>query len=104
MTILSDLKKAQADAQELPNAQASDVTIFDPQEWGPLATKIAKAYPDLTVDADQVRKGGKTADGNPIKLAVFVAPRNRAEGIPSRNVTLYSSGKAVWTNLEAVAA
>lgn len=104
MTILSDLKKAQAEAQELPNAQTSSVTVFDPQKWGPLATAIAKSYPALTVDADQVRKGGKTADGNPIKLAVFVAPRNRAEGIPSRNVTLYSSGKAVWTNLEAVAA
>ena len=104
MTILSELKKAQADAQELANSAVPVTTMFDPQQWGPLATGIAKAYPDLSVDADQIRKGGKTADGNPVKLAVFVAPRNRAEGIPSRNVTLYSSGKAVWTNLEPVAA
>ena len=104
MSIVDQLKQAQSDAKEMGNTAMPFTSIFDPQDWEGLAEGIAQAYPDLSVDADQVRKGGKTADGNPVKLAVFVAPRNRAEGIPARNVTLYSSGKAVWTNLEPVSA
>jgi len=82
MSIVDQLKQAQSDAKELGSTAMPFTTIFDPQDWEGLAERIAQAYPDLSVDSDQVRKGGKTTNGNPVKLAVFVAPRNRAEGIP----------------------
>lgn len=79
------------------------VTFFSPGEWEKVVLAIAEAYPDLILDATQVTNSGLGKNGMPIKLAYFSARSDKAKNMPARNVTLFSSGKVVWTNLEPVA-
>jgi len=75
-------------------------TLFATKLADELCGQIEAAYPDLSPDLDAVRKAGAGKDGGPQKLAVYARKADKASGIKAANVTLYGSGKAVWTNCE----
>ena len=97
-----DWNKVQKEAaKKVVAGQANNVrvTTFLAKDAEELCARIEQAYPDLQPDVNAVINAGAGADGKAQKLAVYTRPRNRAEGIPAANVTLYRSGKAVWTGL-----
>lgn len=104
MDVIAALKKAQKKTQPM-NTQVTrpEVVHFQPKTWDKYLTKIMETYPDLEIDLQAVENAGRAATGEPVKYAVLKRGKNAAEGIKAANVTLYSSGKAVFTNLAAIA-
>lgn len=94
----------QAAAEKIVARQVNPTTVtyFQLKDADKLCARIEKAYPDLMPDVKSVENAGVGRDGGPVKLAVY--KRGRMGGTPAGNVSLYSSGKAVWTNLEPIGA
>lgn len=100
---IKDFKAAQKKASPLANTGAMpETTIIAPADWDKLCAKIEEAYPDLQPDFAAVVAAGKGKNGMAVKLAVYKAAGNKAAGLKSRNVTVYSSGKVIWTNLAPI--
>ena len=101
--MIAALKKAQKRTKAVTTQiTRPEVIVFQPKTWETYLSKIAEAYPDLGLDLAAVENAGRAATGEPVKYAVLTRAKNPAEGIKAANVTLYSSGKAVFTNLAAV--
>ena len=77
------------------------VTALAPKQFSALCKAIEAAYPDLTGDEQAVENAGVGKNGAAVKLAVYARPKG--SGLPGANVTIYGSGKVVWTNLEPIA-
>lgn len=92
-----------AKAKVMPTqVNPTKVTFYDTHAFAKACAAIEAAYPDAVASEDAVIAAGVGRDGAPIKMAVYIRKANKAEGQKSANVTLYNSGKAVWTNLEPV--
>lgn len=77
------------------------VTQYARKDFARLCKLIEKTYSDLAPSEAAVAAAGIGRDGDPIKMAVYT--RKAGNGLKASNVTLYCTGKAVWTNLEPVA-
>lgn len=97
--------KAHKAAKQKVMAVQSNPTVvgsFSLKDFGALCEAIEAAYPDLVPNIDAVASAGVGKNGEPIKMALYARPANKAEGLKAANVTLYGSGKAVWCNLAPV--
>lgn len=95
-------KRAVKNVLQAP-VNATLVTMVNPGKYEDLCAAIEEAYPDLAPDFQAVEKAGASANGA-IKLAVYKRNANKAEGLKAANVTIYGSGKVVWTNLAPITA
>lgn len=103
MPATKDFKAAQKQTKDLPRTAGGITTSnYDPKKWETACEAIEAAYPELQPDVQSVINAGKGKTGEPVRLATYKGAANRALNLPARNVVLYSSGKAVWTNLAQI--
>ena len=93
-------EKAMSKVMQTP-VNPTQVTRIAIDDADKLCKAIEKAHPDLAPNFALVEAAGAGKSG-PQKLAVYTRPANKAEGLKAANVTIYGTGKVVWTNLDPV--